>query len=116
MYSAFFVRSARTIPKWVRNSSCASRSGDRSFPYAISVTLITGIVVLLCLCPSRLVRPSPLPQLLHAAPPVWRPEILPYPVVPGLSSAGVWVPVGFSGVLRGAPGGYSPDAGTQKGR
>src|SRR5215470_306651 len=46
------------MPKWVRNSSCASRSGDRSLPYAMSITLITGIVVLLCDCVGRgLVEP-----------------------------------------------------------
>src|SRR5262250_178746 len=45
MYSAFGVRSARIIPKWVRNSSWASRSGDRSRPKARSLTLMTGIVV-----------------------------------------------------------------------
>src|SRR5882672_4833467 len=33
------------MPKCVRNSSAASRSGDRSRPYARSLTLITGIVM-----------------------------------------------------------------------
>src|SRR5262245_4813680 len=35
------------MPKWVRNSSAASRSGARSRPYARSVTLISAIVVIL---------------------------------------------------------------------
>ena len=38
-----FVRAARTNPKSVRNSSCWSRSGARSRPYARSRALITGI-------------------------------------------------------------------------
>ena len=34
---------SRTRPKRVRNSSCASRSGERSRPHAMSVTLIPGM-------------------------------------------------------------------------
>src|SRR5204863_9259813 len=43
MYSAVGVRAARIMPKCVRNSSAASRSGDRSRPYARSLTLITAM-------------------------------------------------------------------------
>src|SRR6266581_8348542 len=45
MYSAAGVRSALTIPKLVRNSSAASRSGARSRPYARSVTLMMAIAL-----------------------------------------------------------------------
>src|SRR5690348_5410902 len=43
MYSAVLVRSVLIRPKRVRNSSCVSRSGERSRPQAMSVTLITGM-------------------------------------------------------------------------
>ncbi len=40
MYSAVGVRATRTMPNAVRNSSWASRSGERSRPYARSRTFI----------------------------------------------------------------------------
>src|SRR5262252_9917114 len=48
MYSALLVRSARTMPKLVRNSSAASRSGERSRPYARSVALMDAIAQSSC--------------------------------------------------------------------
>src|SRR5919204_7002252 len=47
MYRRSFVRSARTMPKRLRNSSASSRLGDCRRPKARSATLTTGMLLLL---------------------------------------------------------------------
>jgi uncharacterized membrane protein HdeD (DUF308 family) len=59
MHNAVLVRSALTIPKWVRNSSAASRSGARSRPYARSVTLMSAMVGASLIAPGAVVRAGP---------------------------------------------------------